>query len=218
MANGTPMFRLIAECFAIDFTGVWLERARDPDRATLVAFLALFPLPVGHQSGKDLWMLRPVYARFRKIELVLDPVSSGEALRGMVEQTGHSGHGKQHVRNRLVGAGLDLNSAVRIVIQDEVRENVVDDFVWRFTDEVQRRIDSAVECVRQIVFVQRVVITTRDLLNVVGVLRLLGELGLLETGVVARYRRSFGGLILFWLGGHLRLPFGSRRLVVFIVG
>ena len=218
MANGTPMFRLIAECFAIDFTGVWLERARDPDRATLVAFLALFPLPVGHQSGKDLWMLRPVYARLRKIELVFRPVSSGEALCGMVEQSGHCSHGKQNVRHRLVSARLDLDSAVRIVIQDEVRENVVDDFVWRFADEVQGRVDSAVECVREIVFVQRVFISTRDLFNIVGVLRLLGELGLLVSGVVARCRRSFGGLILFWLGGHLRLPFGSRRLVIFIVG
>jgi hypothetical protein len=101
------------------------------------------------------------------------------------------------MRHQLVGAGLHLDAAVRLVVQDEVREDVVNDFIWSLADEVKRWVDSAVECIRQAVFVKRIIISTWDIFNVVGVLKCLGQLSLFVSGVVTRLRRSFGGLVLF---------------------
>ena len=122
------------------------------------------------------------------------------------------------MRHRVISACLDLDSEVGIMIQDEVREDIVDDFVWRLAEEVEIWVDIAVECVGQIVFVERVVIIARELFYIIGVLRLLREMGLLVSGVVTRSRRAFTGFVLLGLIGCIYLPFLSRRVAVFIVG
>jgi hypothetical protein len=218
---GTVCPQFEDEFLAVELVGLCFRYLRDSDRATSVAFLLAFLLFADVNPGQRLLrVMWPVSGRVRYTKLVLDPVSPGEALSGVVEQPGHRSHGKQHVKHRLVCACLDLDSAVRVIIQDEVRENVVNDLVWRLAEEVLGWVNGAVECIGEVVFVERVEIFTRDLFNIVGVLGLLGQLSLLVSGVVARCRRSFEGDFLLWLMVHvwLRLLFRSYRLVIFIVG
>lgn len=122
-----------------------------------------------------------------------------------MKQSGHCSHGKQNVRYWCVSACLHLDTTVRIVIQDEIRKDVVDDLVWHPAKKTERRVDGAVECAGKVVFVAWVVVFTGDSFNIItvrhSVLRMLGELDLLVSGVVTWRRRCFAGDVFSWLSG-----------------